>query len=101
MEINKLYKMDCIDGMGKLYKENGQCVDAVITDPPYNISIDNGSLASMGRKGFDFGEWDKGFDLVGWIEYADKLLKNGGNLIIFNSWKNLGGDWQLFGDERI
>lgn len=35
-------------------------VDAIITDPPYNISRDN-NFASMGRAGIDFGEWDHTF----------------------------------------
>lgn len=64
-------------------------IDMVITDPPYNISVKN-NFATMGRKGIDFGDWDKGFDLLSWIDIASlKLTKNGG-MVIFNSWKNLG-----------
>lgn len=68
--------------------------DALITDPPYNISRPNGFCANGntfgGQFGMDFGEWDKGFDIIGWIEPAVKNLKKGGNIIIFNDWKNLG-----------
>ena len=63
-------------------------VDAIITDPPYNISRDN-NFHTMGRAGIDFGEWDKGFDLTTWIGIAQPTLKKGGNIIIFNDWKNL------------
>ena len=62
--------------------------DAIITDPPYNISRDN-NFKTMGRVGVDFGEWDKDFDLTGWIKYCEPLLKKGGNIVIFNSWKNM------------
>lgn len=63
-------------------------VDAIITDPPYNISRDN-NFHTMGRAGIDFGEWDKGFDLTSWITVAEPLLKKGGNIVIFNDWKNM------------
>ena len=63
-------------------------VDAIITDPPYNISRDN-NFTTMGRAGIDFGEWDKDFDLTSWIKVAEPLLKKGGNIVIFNDWKNM------------
>lgn len=43
----------------------------------------------MGRVGIDFGEWDKGFDLTSWIKVAETTLKKGGNIVIFNDWKNM------------
>ena len=63
-------------------------IDAIITDPPYNISRDN-NFATMGRAGIDFGEWDKDFELTSWIKVAEPLLKKGGNIVIFNDWKNM------------
>lgn len=60
---------------------------ALITDPPYNISEDN-NFTTMGRAGTDFGEWDKDFDLTGWIADACRIVKPGGNIVIFNSWTN-------------
>lgn len=63
-------------------------IDAIITDPPYNISRDN-NFTTMGRAGIDFGEWDKDFDLTSWIKVAEPLLKKGGNIVIFNDWKNM------------
>ena len=71
----------------KLLENNS--VDAVITDPPYNISKDN-NFKSMGRSGIDFGEWDKGFDLNKWIKLVAPKIKTGGNIVIFNGWRNLG-----------
>ena len=44
----------------------------------------------MGHNSIDFGDWDKGFDAVSWIPSALKLLKKGGNIVIFSSWQNLG-----------
>lgn len=66
-------------------------VDHVITDPPYNISKDNNfaTMNSAERTGVDFGEWDKGFDLVSWIPKAVSMLNPGGSFIVFNSYRNL------------
>jgi len=73
----------------KELKKKKILVDAVITDPPYNISRKN-NFHTIGRKGIDFGDWDKHFDQLNWIEDAISLLKNGGSIIIFNDWKNMG-----------
>lgn len=83
----KLYQGDCLDVMDKLV-EAGILVDAIITDPPYNISRDN-NFKTMGRAGIDFGEWDKNFDITGWISHCEPLLKKGGNIVVFNDWKNM------------
>jgi DNA modification methylase len=70
--------------------DSGVKFDHIITDPPYNISKSNNfaTMASSKRHGVDFGEWDKEFDLVSWIELAAKLLNKGGSFIIFNSYRN-------------
>jgi len=83
-----LYKGDCLEVMDRLI-EQGVVVDAIITDPPYNIAKDN-NFHTMGRQGIDFGEWDKDADLLSWIEKGVKLLSKNGSMIIFNAWKNLG-----------
>lgn len=69
----KLYKGDCLNVLGGL-KTLGVKFDAIITDPPYNISRDN-NFHTMGRAGIDFGEWDKDFDLTSWIKPCEPLLK--------------------------
>ena len=83
----KLYKGDCLNIMNSLINSKVK-FDAIITDPPYNISREN-RFKTMGRAGIDFGEWDKDFDLTSWIDYCEPLLKKGGNIVIFNDWKNM------------
>lgn len=82
----KLIKGDSLEYIKSL-EDNS--LDAVITDPPYNISKDN-NFKSMGRRGIDFGEWDKGFNLNDWIKLVAPKVKKGGNVVIFNDWRNLG-----------
>lgn len=72
----KLYKGDCLNILGGL-ETSGVKFDAIITDPPCNISREN-NFKTMGRAGIDFGEWDKEFDLIGWIKYCEPLIKKGG-----------------------
>ena len=83
----KLYMGDCLEVMDDLINFEVK-FDAVITDPPYNISRKN-NFKTMGRAGIDFGEWDKDFDLTSWISHCEPLLKKGGNIVIFNDWKNM------------
>lgn len=74
-----------------MYKEllqNNMKVNHIITDPPYNISQDNNfSTMKNPRKGVDFGEWDKDFDLYNWISDYSNLLDKNGSMIIFCSYR--------------
>ena len=63
-------------------------VDHIITDPPYNISRENNFHTMNGvRQGIDFGEWDKGFDYLSWLELAYPLVRPGGSYVVFCSFQ--------------
>lgn len=84
-------KITCADCLDILKQLPDKCVDLVLTDPPYNVSRPNNftSMGSAARQGMDFGEWDKDFDIIGWIEPMSKVLKDNANVVIFNAWENL------------
>jgi site-specific DNA-methyltransferase (adenine-specific) len=86
LELNRIYQMNCIDGMKLIPDES---VDLLLTDPPYNVS-QKSNFHTMGRKGVDFGEWDKEFNQQEWLEIACNKVKKGGSAIIFNDYKNIG-----------
>ena len=66
----------------------GLVFDHIITDPPYNISKENNFKTMRGvRQGIDFGEWDKGFDYLTWIELAYPLVRDGGSFVVFCDFK--------------
>ncbi|WP_233758686.1 DNA-methyltransferase [Helicobacter acinonychis] len=71
--------------------KQGLKVNHIITDPPYNISKDNNfsTMNSAKRQGVDFGEWDKNFDLFGWIKSYSQILDANGSFIIFCSYRFL------------
>ena len=82
----KLYNDDCLDVLKEV---DDNSVDFILTDPPYNIARDN-NLHTMGRKGIDFGEWDKGFDLFSYIDLLPRVCTKDASVVIFNDWKNIG-----------
>lgn len=94
----ELYNGDCLDVMDDLIK---RCVvvDSIITDPPYNLVEKMGGSIQLFRQTevdanskytSDSMSYDIGFNQLSWLNKCVKLLKNGGNLIIFNDWENMG-----------
>lgn len=73
----------------KKLQEHNIIFDAIITDPPYNISKDN-NFNTLNRQGIDFGEWDKNFDICEWINLINPIIKKGGSVIIFSAWREMG-----------
>lgn len=101
MEINKIYKLDCLDGMKHLGENS---IDLIIADPPYNLSsgssihCEGGSLINgMG------GQWNKvkqdwdSFSLgeyfsftYAWLNESKRVLKESGSMWIFGTYHNIG-----------
>ena len=80
---------DCLDIIDKIIATNlKHKFDLLLTDPPYNIAQKN-NFTSMGRKGLDFGDWDKGFDQEAWLHKIDDLISPNGSVVIFNTFQNL------------
>lgn len=69
----KIYNGDCFEVMQELIK-NGVTVDAIICDPPYNI---------------DIADWDNNFDIEKALKICKNLLKENGNIIIFQGWSEV------------
>ncbi len=105
LQTNKIYNMDCIEGMKQL-EDNS--VDSIVTDPPYDLTsqrvystkkeindikgigqlrknIENNTAYGSIVKGFMGKEWDGtgiAFDVNTWKE-AFRVLKPGGYLLSF------------------
>ena len=63
--------------------------DAIITDIPYEISVDNNFKTMkdrVGRNGIDFGEWDKTFNISKLKNFSDILSENG-SIVLFHSFE--------------
>lgn len=88
--IDRVFNMDCVEGLAELTKQ-GVYADLIIADPPYVISR-NSNFHTMkdrihARTGTNFGKWDEEFDNAPWIEAAASSLRDGGSIIIFNDFK--------------
>lgn len=77
------------DAFKLLHRVRPGSVRLLLTDPPYNVSQEN-NLQTMGRRGIDFGSWDKEFDQFGWLEAGVNTLMPGGSMVVWNDWKLLG-----------
>lgn len=73
LSVVDLYNGDCKDILHILVNMNTK-VDCIIADIPYNIKQAN---------------WDSEFNLEEVLPMLDRLLKVGGNIIIFNGWSNV------------
>tara|TARA_R110002051_G_scaffold75875_1_gene138023 strand:+ start:272 stop:1030 length:759 start_codon:yes stop_codon:yes gene_type:complete len=89
---------DCLAWLDQLISE-GVKVDSIITDPPFNIVEKIGGNIHIFRqsekqKGSSISKesmnFDVGFDQLSWLDRIPKILKKGGNLVIFNDWENMG-----------
>ena len=69
----ELYNNDCKIVLSELV-DKGIIVDSIIADIPYNIKQ---------------ASWDNEFNLSELLPMLDKLLKQGGNIVIFNGWSNV------------
>jgi len=96
-ELNKIYCMDCLDGLKKLPDNS---IDLIVTDPPYAISqkdkkFSRKSLSSKSWKRntdikLDFGVWDN-FETEDeffkfteeWFKECVRVLKQKGWIYIF------------------
>lgn len=65
------------------------CLDAVITDPPYNIAQEGGDIKYSNCpevKVRDFGEWDRaGWNPIPTLNAISIALRRGGTLLVFTS----------------
>ena len=69
----QLYNNDCVTVLNELCNSN-VIVDCIIADIPYNIGYDS---------------WDNEFDLTSCLPLLKRLLKENGNIVIFNGWSNV------------
>ncbi len=84
LELNKIYNMDCIDGL-KLIDDNS--VDLIVTSPPYNIGIDYDTWKdNMPWK--EYLSWCEK-----WLKECYRILKPDGRICI-NHYINFQDRWE-------
>lgn len=86
VELNTIANMDCLKYL-KTLPDN--CVDLVVTDPPYNVS----QKKNISYKGLsvtkNFGDWDFDFDPIPVLKELKRVLKPNGQIYVFCSTKQI------------
>ena len=97
IELNKIYNMNCIDGM-KLIPKNK--IDLIITDPPFAINF-KAKKANYNRKaelvldGYsDIKPEDYAKFSESWIAECFRILKDDGSIYIFSGY-NHGAEYTI------
>lgn len=92
IELNKIYNMDCVEGM-KLIQNN--CMDLVITDPPFAIEFkakrsNYNRTQSRVLEGYNEISKEKYFEFtLNWMRETYRILKESGSMYVFSGWNNL------------
>lgn len=80
--LNKIIQGDALEVLKGMPDE---CVDLVLTDPPYNLK----GVGNLKQKGdlqeTNFGEWDKDFTPKKLLSECRRVLKSEGSVVIFCS----------------
>ncbi|MHA1205761.1 MAG: site-specific DNA-methyltransferase [Candidatus Heimdallarchaeaceae archaeon] len=94
MEINRIYKRDCIEGLKQL-QENS--VDLIFADPPYNLQLrnelyrpDQSKVDAVNDKWdrfYSFEEYDN-FSLK-WLKECRRVLKPTGSIWVIGTYHNI------------
>ena len=84
--MNKVYNADCIEYM-KSMEDN--CIDLVVTDPPYLMNYKSNRRVVMDK--FDYIKNDKGsFDLIQqYINECYRVMKDNTAIYMFCSWHHV------------
>ena len=73
LELNKIYNMDCIEGMKQI---DDNSIDLIVTSPPYNIGIDYDVYD-------DNKEWDEYYNWCkNWLGECYRVLKEDGRFCL-------------------
>ena len=92
MEFNKIYNMDCIEGMKNI---SNNSVDLIITDPPFAIEFrakrsNYNRIESRVIEGYnEISKENYHKFTVNWMNEANRILKDSGSMYIFSGLNNL------------
>ncbi|ROL56131.1 site-specific DNA-methyltransferase [Bacteroidetes/Chlorobi group bacterium Naka2016] len=92
LEFNKIYNMDCIEGMKRIPNNT---IDLVITDPPFAIDF-KAKRSNYNRtqtrvlEGYNEIPKEEYYDFtLKWMKEVYRVLKESGSMYVFSGWNNL------------
>lgn len=86
-----IFNEDCINFMNKLEKQNGKCVDVILTSPPYNTERSKGDMTKYEKRYDVYTGMDKN-EYIDWtidvFNHYDSILKDNGCILYNMSYGN-------------
>lgn len=92
LDVNKIYNMDCLEGMKQIQSNS---IDMVITDPPFAIEFkvkrsNYNRVQSCVLEGYQEIPKEKYYEFtLQWMEEVYRVLKESGSMYVFSGWNNL------------
>ena len=92
LELNRIYNMDCVEGMKQIPDNT---IDLVVTDPPFAIDFKakrSNYNRTESRVLEGYNEIPKGRYLdftLQWMKQVYRVLKPSGSMYVFSGWNNL------------
>lgn len=87
LELNKIYCMDCLEGMKQLPDKS---VDLVLTDPPYNLNYrSNRGSKEYKERVQTAQQWDNNFDVRPVLSEILRITKDNSYILIFGCEENI------------
>ncbi|MCD5383680.1 site-specific DNA-methyltransferase [candidate division WOR-3 bacterium] len=92
LEINKIYNMDCIEGMKYISPDT---IDIAITDPPFAIEFkakrsNYNRTSSRVIEGYNEISREEYYKFtIKWMKEVYRVLKKSGTMYLFSGWNNL------------
>ena len=101
LEFNKIYNMNCVEGMKHLPDNS---IGLIITDPPFAIDFkakrsNYHRKASRVLEGYNEIPKEKYYDFtVKWMREVYRILKESGSMYVFSGWNNLK---DIYGEQNF
>lgn len=92
ISFNKIYNMNCIDGMRSIPQNK---IDLIVTDPPFAIDFkatrqNYNRTDSRVMQGYNEIKQKDYYDFTHqWMSEAFRILKKSGSMYVFSGWNNL------------
>lgn len=86
LELNRIYQMDCLDGMRLIPDES---IDLVVTDPPYLINYRSNRRVKSKKFNYIRNDGDEKELISRYLSECHRILKNDTAIYVFCSWHNI------------
>tara|TARA_R110002012_G_scaffold47730_3_gene124850 strand:- start:191 stop:859 length:669 start_codon:yes stop_codon:yes gene_type:complete len=85
MKTNIIHNMDCLQGLKEL---PDNCIDLIVTDPPYRISYKSNYGTNEYKERVQHTDWDKDFNFSDYYSELWRVLKEDSFMYVWGRFEN-------------